>query len=695
MFGTLAALATAGVLVTAEADAASSPNWGLMANADNAASGMQAVYFYPGDLMPDVQSLYFVLNPQLSSQDLHADENMSPIIQRMKAENIHVVVATYHGVHNMSYRSYNETLDSTDATWQAAQAAEMHVMPALESGYDCPNDDFTDRSNCVPNTLQPQCGVNDQNICAACPDGTTGTFYSFETDMATWGEYGTSGASGYGPQTYRVISDLLSRYATPQYGDTWAKMYDSSGTSRYAVNIDHANVMNSPLAELTDEQFTTRLDGLANAIGTAAGVLLGFTLDAWQCSYISGAGATIPLEYNLNPATSPSALSSSVSFLGIQSFFSEAQFNYPVAMFINDLYPPFSSSTLNFDTLGWLGELANGRHLGDTIGWRNWINSWVSQGIPTIMDVDSGYYAGKVFPGSTKNPEMIHGDYGADTSDGGADTSDGGACSSDGDAGACDGGHVVDDWRNVMAEMKGSGIKGVQYNAWNDFTEGLVAVPTNELGSVEPNWLTDFFAFDPAKYCDIQYYEGGARTWHVYGAICQKYNGVGGHFGVLGAPTGNAGNIGGPDAAAEQFANGRIYWDSTGAHEVHGGIYAEYAATGYDAGILGFPRSDETVCPDGWGRFNTFWNSGESPNAWGAIYWTPQYSGHALWGPIYAAWAARGWEQSGLGYPTAEIEGSGPDGREFATFECGYIDLAVDGKITVVQTPGCVTHDGN
>src|SRR5674536_378828 len=56
---------------------------------------------------------------------------------------------------------------------------------------------------------------------------------------------------------------------------------------------------------------------------------------------------------------------------------------------------------------------------------------------------------------------------------------------------------------------------------------------------------------------------------------------------------------------------GSIYWTAaTGAHEVHGNIRAEWAATGWETGPTGYPVTDELGTPDGVGRFNHFSKGG-------------------------------------------------------------------------------------
>jgi hypothetical protein len=142
---------------------------------------------------------------------------------------------------------------------------------------------------------------------------------------------------------------------------------------------------------------------------------------------------------------------------------------------------------------------------------------------------------------------------------------------------------------------------------------------------------------------------GGTRCGSspaVVGEIEKKYNALGGCTSVLGVPV--MAEAGTPDGAGRYsvFDKGSIYWtQATGAFEVHGVIRDAWAQLGWEAGLLGYPISDETGTPDGVGRYNVFQN--------GSIYWTPQTAAYEVGGRIRDAWAAVGWEAGELGYPTS------------------------------------------
>src|SRR6266404_1582062 len=95
--------------------------------------------------------------------------------------------------------------------------------------------------------------------------------------------------------------------------------------------------------------------------------------------------------------------------------------------------------------------------------------------------------------------------------------------------------------------------------------------------------------------------------------------------------------------------------------------------------FVGCPLSDETVCPDGRGRFNRFQR--------GSIYWTLETQAHEVHGGIHDKWCEIDREQSALGYPitnelryTTEHEGIRvPTGIVYNRFEHGTISWHADG----------------
>ena len=134
-------------------------------------------------------------------------------------------------------------------------------------------------------------------------------------------------------------------------------------------------------------------------------------------------------------------------------------------------------------------------------------------------------------------------------------------------------------------------------------------------------------------------------THHVIGSILDRYLALGGPSGRLGYPTTDERATPVPGGRFNHFQGGSIYWTpATGAHQVGGAIRGVWAALGWEKGHLGFPTTDEKPTPRRHGAFNHFQG--------GSIYWSPPTGAHPVWGDIRRAWAAQGWENGTLGFPT-------------------------------------------
>ena len=142
------------------------------------------------------------------------------------------------------------------------------------------------------------------------------------------------------------------------------------------------------------------------------------------------------------------------------------------------------------------------------------------------------------------------------------------------------------------------------------------------------------------------------------GAFRTVWNSSGGASGFLGAPSGNWTSVAG--GQQQRFAGGAIEWSSTtGTYEVHGAIYSHYAALGGPSGLLSFPTTNEFDAPGG-GRQN--WFSGSSCGAGSVILWSTATGAHEMHGCIYADFV-RKWGGPGgsFNYPTSD-EVNAPQG---------------------------------
>jgi uncharacterized protein with LGFP repeats len=164
------------------------------------------------------------------------------------------------------------------------------------------------------------------------------------------------------------------------------------------------------------------------------------------------------------------------------------------------------------------------------------------------------------------------------------------------------------------------------------------------------------------------YWTSNTDAWSIHGAIQDKWSALGWERSQLGYPVSD--ETGTADGAARYntfvgTGGSAIYWTpSSGAREVQGAIYAHWMSLGGEAGILGFPTTDETPTPDTFGRFNHF-----SKDA--SIYWSQSSGMWSIHGAIQDTWASLGWERSRLGYPTSD-ENAVPGGRR-NTFQHGTI----------------------
>lgn len=146
-------------------------------------------------------------------------------------------------------------------------------------------------------------------------------------------------------------------------------------------------------------------------------------------------------------------------------------------------------------------------------------------------------------------------------------------------------------------------------------------------------------------------YESQAGTYPTYGAIGDKYASLGWENGRLGFPTSNevCGLRGG--GCYQNFQGGALLFSpSTGVHTSWGDIRTRYAQSGFENGLLGYPSGDEFCGLKDGGCGQHFQG--------GSIYWSPSSGPQVIRGAIRERWASLGWENSWLGYPVGEENGS-------------------------------------
>jgi len=176
-----------------------------------------------------------------------------------------------------------------------------------------------------------------------------------------------------------------------------------------------------------------------------------------------------------------------------------------------------------------------------------------------------------------------------------------------------------------------------------------------------PPWRVPAWACSTTSAVDQRTNAHGAPSIEDCTPIGSKFTALGGQGSFLGEPTTR--EVGTPDGAGRftHYTGGSIYWHpDTRAWSIRGSIRDSWQRTGWESGPLGFPTTDETVTPDGRGRYNHFLTP--ATRIPGSVYWHPDTGAWSVRGAIRQRWEALGWENGALGYPTTH-ETATPDGR--------------------------------
>jgi hypothetical protein len=171
-------------------------------------------------------------------------------------------------------------------------------------------------------------------------------------------------------------------------------------------------------------------------------------------------------------------------------------------------------------------------------------------------------------------------------------------------------------------------------------------------------------------------YQGGNIYWsretgahEVHGSILTFYTNAGGPTGYLGFAATDEVNAARPGARTNRFEYGAIYWSpSTGAHEVHGMIFAHYLQLGAEGSFLGLPLSNEQAAAAG--RANEFQG--------GTILWSPDSGAREVQGSILQHYRSLGGPGGFLGFPLTDesnvVNAAGqPTGGKLSRFQGGTI----------------------
>ncbi|WP_331768194.1 FG-GAP-like repeat-containing protein [Embleya sp. NBC_00896] len=208
-------------------------------------------------------------------------------------------------------------------------------------------------------------------------------------------------------------------------------------------------------------------------------------------------------------------------------------------------------------------------------------------------------------------------------------------------------------------------------------------------------WWADFEADsgDATAAASINYsrYTG---AWIVRGTVRDKWLAGGGTRGILGYPVSDETPL--LDGAGTRFgaisrftgtpANGAgaITAGNAGVHELHGDIYDHWESLGGARGFLGLPSTDQTTTPDKPGAYNHFRLPGSTTDD-ASIYWSTATGAQAVYGAIRDRWAALGWENGYLGFPTSD-EYTAFGGRR-SDFQGGYIHWTPGAAVDTPYAP--------
>lgn len=187
-------------------------------------------------------------------------------------------------------------------------------------------------------------------------------------------------------------------------------------------------------------------------------------------------------------------------------------------------------------------------------------------------------------------------------------------------------------------------VWGAIRNEWSATgREGNLGYPvTDEICGLRGGGCAQQFSNNAAVY-----WTPATGAHAVTGAVRSRWAALGAETGPLGYPTTGVFCSLVRSGCGAHFQGGSIYWSpTTGAHSVSGAIQDKWAATGWETN-LGYPVTDQTCGLRGHGCAQQFSNNA-------AIYWTPSTGAHLVRGGIRGTWAALGWENGRLGYPTTD-----------------------------------------
>jgi uncharacterized protein with LGFP repeats len=169
----------------------------------------------------------------------------------------------------------------------------------------------------------------------------------------------------------------------------------------------------------------------------------------------------------------------------------------------------------------------------------------------------------------------------------------------------------------------------------------------------------------------ISYSPGTGAQLSLYGPIRDAWGANGFERGILGYPTTGkvCGQVNG--GCYQMFQGGGINWTSaTGAQlSIYGPIRDAWGASGFENGALGYPTTGKVCGQVNGGCYQMFQGGG--------INYSPATGAQlSLYGPIRNAWGANGFENGKLGYPTTGKICGQVNGGCYQMFQGGGINYS-------------------
>jgi len=204
---------------------------------------------------------------------------------------------------------------------------------------------------------------------------------------------------------------------------------------------------------------------------------------------------------------------------------------------------------------------------------------------------------------------------------------------------------------------------GPVYTRWaaTGWENSPLGLPTTDL-AVLPDRVGLFQHFQQGSI----YYTPTTGARVVLTPLRSAWAATGWERGPLGYPVSDQAASPGGTGQTVVFQGGSVQWSqATGARVLSGAVQTAWTAAGSDAGLLGLPVSSVATTPDGTAQYAHFQG--------GSVYSTASFGTRVLPTAIRNGWAASGWENGPLGYPTGDLVTSSDGTVQSMVFQGGTV----------------------